>query len=229
MWYAACYVFGRLLFMHGSNRSHPRPPAWPRFAFAGGVAALLMLWAGCSVSDKNYKVLSVFFDGVPNPNAPLASAEESAGGKKGSGPRPVMLSQHKPVKDQQCTACHADPGQVAISALDSNLCMKCHEKVLAEYPAMHGPVVGRACLWCHEAHESQYPSLLRTTAATLCFQCHERELLSKTEGHTANAICVDCHGGHGGARPPFMRAETAKWKASTQPSGAPTTAPSPNL
>jgi predicted CXXCH cytochrome family protein len=81
--------------------------------------------------------------------------------------------------------------------------------VMTEYPAMHGPVIGKACLWCHEPHESTSPSLLKTTAATLCLQCHERELLTtRVDGHRLEtASCLDCHKGHGGHAIPFLRAD----------------------
>jgi predicted CXXCH cytochrome family protein len=79
------------------------------------------------------------------------------------------------------------------------------------HPAMHGAVVGKACLWCHEPHESSFPALLKTTDASLCFECHERGSLStRVDAHRAESgSCLDCHNGHGGDRPPFLRASVA--------------------
>jgi predicted CXXCH cytochrome family protein len=190
----------------------PRPNPRKRLAAlvaAGAVA--LGCWVGCS-EQRDYRTLSVFFDGVPDPNAKAKSDASSTTGptKRDAGGKTVRViaSTHKPFADEKCTACHAQPTQVFASALDSNLCMKCHEKVLDAYPAMHGPVIGKACLWCHEPHESSSPSLLRTTAISLCIECHDRATLStRVDAHKADAgSCLDCHSGHGGAKAPFLRA-----------------------
>lgn len=192
----------------------------PLLRLAGvALAALLALgfWAGCSV-ERDYQTLSIFFDGVPNPHAKAttqnagSTADLTRPGAAAKAGKPVA-STHKPFADEKCTACHTRPTEVFASALDSNLCIKCHEKVLDAYPAMHGAVVGRACLLCHEAHDSPYPSLLKTTAADLCTQCHEPGTFkSRVDGHnvamTTNAdvvSCLNCHTGHGGEKPPFLR------------------------
>ena len=181
-------------------------------AFFG--AAALCCWTGCSV-ERDYRTLSLFFDGVPNPHAKATTqnsvtAFDSKPGQAGKAAR-VIASPHKPFAEEKCTACHADPTQVFASALNSELCMKCHASVLGEHPAMHGPVIGKACLWCHEPHDSPFASLLKTTDASLCIQCHERATLStKVEAHPATTgSCLDCHYGHGGNHPPFLRAASA--------------------
>jgi predicted CXXCH cytochrome family protein len=186
-------------------------------------AAAVCCWAGCS-AQRDYRVLSVFFDGVPDPHAKAATQTSTTPGVARAGPggkqARVVASSHKPFAEEKCTACHADPTQVFASALNSDLCMKCHQKVMDEYPAMHGPVIGKACLWCHEPHDSTFPSLLKTTDASLCIQCHERAGLStKVPAHHAETgSCLDCHGGHGGDRPPFHRGSAA---TSTRPPATP--------
>ena len=183
-------------------------------------AAALCCWAGCS-AERDYRVLSAFFDGVPNPRAKVATQPSSTPGvtrvgRSGKDTR-VIASSHKPFAEEKCTACHAEPTQIFASALNSDLCMKCHERVMDGHPAMHGPVIGKACLWCHEAHESTFPALLKTTDASLCIQCHERGgLTTRVEAHRAETgSCLDCHYGHGGDRAPFLRASTAASRPTT--------------
>jgi predicted CXXCH cytochrome family protein len=184
------------------------------------IAAAALLWAGCS-PEKHYKTLSIFFDGVPDPNAKTSTAKAAAasGNKLGAPGRQggPIASIHKPFAEENCTACHAQATQIFASAMDANVCLNCHQKVLDAYPVMHGPVIGKACLWCHQPHESPSPWLLKTQAATLCTQCHERESLTQhSEGHRSeSASCLDCHTGHGGHALPFLRAD-----ASTQPTKA---------
>jgi predicted CXXCH cytochrome family protein len=180
---------------------------------AGAICAAALLWFGCS-PEKNYETLRIFFDGVPDPHAKTLSQNPTAPGnnKLGSPNRPagVMASIHKPFAEENCTACHAQATQIFASAMDANVCLNCHQKVLDAYPVMHGPVIGRACLWCHQPHESTSPWLLKTQAATLCTQCHDRESLTQhSEGHRLeSASCLDCHNGHGGHALPFLRADT---------------------
>jgi predicted CXXCH cytochrome family protein len=194
----------------GHLSSTPKNALRHALAAAAFGAAALCCWAGCS-PERDYRTLSLFFDGVPDPHAKAATQNSvtvgvSKSGQAGKSTR-VIASVHKPFAEEKCTACHADPTQVFASALSSDLCMRCHGPVMAEHPAMHGPVVGKACLWCHEAHDSSFPSLLKATEASLCLQCHERATLStKVEAHHATSgSCLDCHYGHGGDRPPFLR------------------------
>jgi predicted CXXCH cytochrome family protein len=178
------------------------------------VCAAALGWWGCN-AEKDYKTLTFFFDGVPDPHASKRSSADlstprSAGlsvtGGVGGG---QVVSVHKPFAEEKCTSCHAQPSDVFSATMDTNLCLNCHQKVMTEYPAMHGPVIGKACLWCHEPHESTSVSLLKTTAASLCLQCHERELLTtRVEGHQQETgSCLDCHKGHGGHAIPFLRAD----------------------
>jgi predicted CXXCH cytochrome family protein len=200
-----------------------RPGNLLRWGGAGVVAAAALVWAGCS-PERDYKTLSIFFDGVPDPRAKgsargglSADAAKRGALAKQAG---VMVSTHKPFAEENCTACHADPAaRVLASAADANACLNCHAKVMDAYAVMHGPVIGKACLWCHEPHESTSPWLLKTQAATLCTQCHERETLTqRTAGHRPDAAgCLDCHTGHGGHALPFLRADATTRPAKPGP------------
>lgn len=184
---------------------------WKKWGGAAVLCAVLICWLGCS-EEKNYKTLSFFFDGVPDPHArptthPLSPEELASMTPEARQAMASARSIHKPYADQNCTACHPQDIQSFAPAQDSLVCMNCHKPVLTEHQAMHGAVVGRACLWCHEPHESLNPSLLKTTAASMCTQCHERELLSQrvTSHQLAAGNCLDCHTGHGGERAPFLK------------------------
>ena len=189
---------------------------------AGAVCAAALAWSGCT-PEKRYQTLTFFFDGVPDPHAPKKSTRDTSTPEISVMGTPLpgggrVASVHKPFAEEKCTACHATPSEVFAATMDTNLCLNCHQPVMSEYPAMHGPVVGKACLWCHEPHQAAAPSLLKTTAPSLCLQCHERELLStKVEGHKSETqSCLDCHQGHGGHAVPFLRADAG---------AAPTTQP----
>jgi predicted CXXCH cytochrome family protein len=175
---------------------------------AAGLAAMVLV-AGCSV-QKHYKLLSTFFDGVPNPDAPAQSVNVSLTVRpsENNGSATIKLYQHKPYAEKKCTECHtADKAQLITTKAE--LCIKCHEPAMHQYSKMHGPVSVGQCLWCHEAHESDQPMLLKTTAPDLCLQCHDRDLLpSENPAHQSeDANCLDCHVGHGSGKASLLRAD----------------------
>src|SRR5690242_5504986 len=80
---------GRFRFNDADMCDRPPPKAIQLFGRrrrgTGGLAALALMialaggWLGCS-SQSRYRVLSVFFDGVPDPNAkPVVAAQEQEG------------------------------------------------------------------------------------------------------------------------------------------------------
>lgn len=170
---------------------------------AGGTALLVCaVWCGCTVTPKNYKTLSFFFDGVPDPSAPVAGAEASADSLRRS---PTYVA-HKPYAEERCDECHAS--RYRLTRNSSDVCMKCHAPVRTQYDRMHGPVAAGACLWCHSPHESAYPSLLRDQDRKVCSQCHSPSMLDsqRTPAHADEGrSCLECHFGHGGERDLFLR------------------------
>lgn len=164
---------------------------------------MLGLWAGCS-PEKHYKILSFFFDDVPDPNAPKVVKSDGNMSVMGVAMQPGSDGRfyaHKPVADENCNACHTGGPGEGVANLTSAACLNCHEKVLTGHPVMHGPVVNRACLWCHAPHGSQFPGMLRGTAPQICLQCHDRQILTpKVDAHRPGQTqsCLDCHLGHGG-------------------------------
>lgn len=175
--------------------------------WAAAILAALVLalaWAGCGVTPSNYKTLSFFFDGVPNPNSTAAGAPAGADGPSAR----VMVSSHVPYIQESCGECHT--AKLRMPRNDSRFCLKCHEGVDQTYERMHGPVAARACLWCHHPHESALPHLLRDADRTICSQCHTPEMLDSTrvpEHADASRACLECHVGHGSPKPFMLRAD----------------------
>ena len=171
--------------------------------------ALIFLLTSCD-AKRDYKTLSFFFDGVPNPNAPPPPSAGTAVRFTVIRPleqMPRRAFQHKPFALNQCSQCHTSDGK-QLSRLNSvDLCIKCHTNTTHEFPVMHGPVSNGLCLWCHDPHESDQPHLLKSTSSELCLQCHDRQLLpSNIAPHLSeSAVCLDCHLGHGGATRTLLR------------------------
>jgi len=190
-----------------------RPLVQLRTGRLAGAAALvfcglLIVLASCQ-EQRDYKVLSFFFDGVPDPNAPrpagvLAPVHFTSAQSLES--LPPRAFQHKPFALGQCSQCHlADRKQLSrLSSVD--LCVKCHQNTSKEFKVMHGPVSVGLCLWCHDPHESDQPHLLKSVGADLCLQCHDRQLLPSNPAHQSDSsACLDCHLGHGGTEHALLR------------------------
>jgi predicted CXXCH cytochrome family protein len=199
------------------------------------IALMLALATGCS-SEKRYKVLSFFFDGVPNPNAPAgangAEGDEFAGGQQAGGAPKLLAIIHKPYAENKCNDCHdnASGRFDDFQKLDSSICLKCHDSLRTQYPVMHGPVAVGECNLCHVPHESTTPHLLRDDAPAVCTQCHQPELLSPTprEHLMPTKSCLDCHSGHGGTEHGLLKkAPDSTTRPTTVPTAAAVTAAAP--
>jgi predicted CXXCH cytochrome family protein len=178
-------------------------------ATAASAAALALLaaaaWTGCTVTESNYRSLSFFFDGVPDPRVPLGPDGQPLAP---SDPRrsPTFVI-HVPYAEDNCDACHQ--GRMRMSRRDSDVCLKCHEAARSGHEHMHGPVAAGECLWCHNPHESAYASLMKDTDRRVCTTCHAPGMLhgERVPAHGDPARgCLECHSGHGGSAP-FMLKE----------------------
>jgi predicted CXXCH cytochrome family protein len=166
------------------------------------LAVAFGVWVGCTVTPENYEFLSLMFDGVPDPNAPI-----------GSPGTPITQSPtytiHQPVVEGKCVDCHGR--RFNMTAVDASVCLECHETVTEAQPLMHGPVAAMACLWCHTPHESPYASLLKQPPRELCSTCHTSDMLgtAKTPEHKPDSVvsCLECHSGHGGTSRYFLHGE----------------------
>jgi predicted CXXCH cytochrome family protein len=168
---------------------------------AAAAAALLLVaavWAGCSI-EKHYRILSFFFDGVPDPALIAAGRSELERVRAAGG----TIYTHEPYEKDQCDKCHRTPDGRMMTQITAVKCLDCHAEKEDEYRFLHGPVAVRACLWCHAPHESTSKHLLRLPANELCRQCHDATL-SASATRRANPAhadpdrsCLDCHSGHG--------------------------------
>ncbi|NVO19310.1 MAG: hypothetical protein HXX13_06390 [Bacteroidetes bacterium] len=189
------------------NFSRRRLKAIKKFCLLLLGVLFLFYFSGCS-SVKHYKVLSFFFDGVPDPDKKdLSHLNDSIIGKdstllalnhlKDAGPKTFT---HTPYQDKQCNACH-DPGSMGklIKSMPE-LCYDCHEDFGKKYTFLHGPVGGGQCTMCHNTHTSPNANLLIRTGQKLCTHCHDDESLSLLEPHRQNKDenCTECHNPHGG-------------------------------
>jgi predicted CXXCH cytochrome family protein len=177
------------------------------------LGVLAAAWVGCT-PQKKYQVLSLFFDGVPDPDAPAAS--NAAGGPGGVSGREkhVAAYRHKPFVEGTCQPCHLKDMSVDLGHV-KDACLSCHPKVEGQYALMHDPVAAGQCLWCHQPHESEQPHLLLADSSHLCVQCHDPQTLSSQTPQHGNLDenCLNCHLGHGGATAALLRPQPATTQA----------------
>ena len=196
-----------------------------------GLALLLTVPLGCSTPRERYKVLSFFFDGVPNPDAP---PKKIVAAVVDTEDKPVLnatvISRHKPYEERKCAVCHSSAkGEIQEFGKAYEACVKCHKKVTTGRPRMHGPVAVGACSFCHAPHESIYPALLKDSPAKVCRNCHEQALLSAIPQHAeGQKNCITCHYGHGGNERYFLKPEPTSAPA-TVPATLPATPPVPSF
>jgi len=206
------------------------PTSWVLLATALLAASLLV--EACSI-ERDYKRLSFFFDGVPDPDAPPLPAmapgqlrpEEYASltneqraallARKVAVPE---ISYHPPAREKRCGECHEEaPGgsaggfPIGIPELllpPEQLCLKCHEVPDATY--VHGPAGLGMCSFCHLPHQSLYPHLLRREKPSeLCSICHTGDTFVTSVEHEAygDQSCTSCHDPHASERPALLRPE----------------------
>ena len=154
----------------------------------------LLLYA-CNTT-KNHKILSFFFDGVPEPGK--APVERGIGEKKGKGvvpPAPAGVRDHAPYAAKQCQACHVKTTSNLLLPIEE-LCFKCHTLDLRK-KYTHGPLASGGCKVCHHPHGSKFPFLLVSEPAEFCLYCHDRDAVAKNAEHKGvQAQCTECHDAH---------------------------------
>lgn len=158
---------------------------------------------GCT-SEKQYRVLSFFFDGVPNPNQSTEAlinqdncVDSTASVKKDIKPEYFL---HKPYEEEKCKSCHAEGFSNALIKPMPELCYSCHEDFRSKYPILHGPVASGNCTMCHNQHMAKFEKLLDRCGQQICLNCHESNEILKNKMHEqiANRNCTECHSPHGG-------------------------------
>ncbi len=201
--------------------------------------ALLCVLAACSI-ERDYALLSFFFDGVPDPRAPHAEAP-AFGPAPRSGPLSLaereahqrqrlpqsQLTFHAPFRDKQCGLCHEVrksgawlQGVPDLAVPVESLCAKCHEAPATAF--VHGPVEMRSCQLCHAHHSSPNPHLVTTARVVdLCRRCHDTSTFATADAHKeyGDRSCTECHDPHAGERQYLLR----------EPGAAPTPMPKATL
>jgi len=156
-----------------------------------------LLFFGCSATSR-HKALTIFFDGVPPLDAPLAekgplvtATTIGVPSKQNTG------SEHGPYAAKLCNACHEGGATNALVAPNDELCYRCHT-IKLDRMFIHGPLASGGCLVCHDPHSSRYPYLLVSDSGSFCLGCHDRETVARIEGHgEPNENCTTCHEAHG--------------------------------
>lgn len=150
---------------------------------------------GCAPQTR-YKVLSFFFDGVPNPEMIAKKQEALKKEDVMSRARAVTYRMHGPYASRHCEGCHT-PGSNVLRLPRNKLCFRCHTLDLSK-KYVHGPVAAGGCLMCHDPHGSAYPYFLIADPATFCLHCHNRKDIMKNKAHKEieGKQCTQCHDAH---------------------------------
>ena len=165
------------------------------------------LFIGCS-PEFHYKVLSFFFDGVPDPNKTEITVTndsliqiDSTRIKEISGRvlKPQFII-HPPYREKECAGCHDQNSMGKLLLPQPGLCYQCHEDFNETYSLLHGPVAGGYCTSCHSPHMAKLEKLLLRSGQQLCLHCHNSARIFKNEIHEdiEDTNCTECHNPHGG-------------------------------
>lgn len=155
----------------------------------------LLFLSGCSPTTR-YKVLSFFFDGVPDPDKveETVSMDWKKRAREGKGER-QRVGEHGPFAAKMCEGCHKRGSNELILPIEQ-LCLNCHNLQI-EKKWVHGPIVAGGCRICHEPHGSGQPYLLVSESEKFCFHCHSERAVLKNPVHESLEIrCTDCHDAH---------------------------------
>lgn len=169
---------------------------------------LVLMTIQCSITEKRYKVLKIFFDGVPDPKAKAGQEEtpphtqEKAAGPAQRQPVKVIKSSHPDFANRECNKCHNKSASNFLKTKKDKVCFTCHDSSDFKGEFAHGPVAVSDCLTCHFPHESEYESLLRQKDARLCLECHLGEDVARNPLHKfkdadmEKETCTRCHFPH---------------------------------
>ncbi|NOX90396.1 MAG: hypothetical protein GXO77_15405 [Calditrichaeota bacterium] len=177
-------------------------------------AILVVSLINCTPQVR-YRILSVFFDGVPNPEQTkkksnqlsLDSLQTNKANRltlqKKNEPEAVL---HPPFADRDCAVCHNMGIGSSLSERQPELCFECHDDFRSEYTQLHGPVALGKCTTCHHPHLSKNKYLLKRAGQQLCLYCHQKSDVLKNEVHEdlGDTACTECHNAHGGDEASFL-------------------------
>ena len=177
------------------------------------VFLLFIYIIGCSPKAR-YNVLSIFLDGVPNPDknntlnnsTSQNKASDTTGIKNIKEAPKITYSYHPPYASKKCQLCH-DPNIMG-KVLEPlpGLCYKCHKSFDSTYAFVHGPVASGNCTACHSPHFASEKKLLMRKGQDVCLLCHSKNDILKNENHKdiGETNCTECHNPHGGTTKYFL-------------------------
>lgn len=176
------------------SSSEYRIAAKKGFVFAGILILFLFLLSSCEPMTR-YKTLSLFFDGVPNPEEEALQAGNAKAGGGRVKQAAATYRMHGPYAARLCTACHQTGTNALILPIEQ-LCFKCHV-LQFDKKYVHGPVAAGGCKICHDPHGSSFPYLLVSEARIFCFKCHSEKDIARNEVHKGvTEQCTACHDAH---------------------------------
>ena len=157
---------------------------------------------GCSPVLR-YKVLSVFFDGVPDPSMVVVSLPKTdtiASKMLAIKEMEPEFYYHQPYQKNECVSCHDKGFSNKLIKPQPELCYGCHEDWNNKYKTLHGPVASGYCTACHSPHMSKLKKMLLRENQQLCLHCHNSKHVDKNKvhEHIGERNCTECHNPHGG-------------------------------
>lgn len=162
---------------------------------------------GCS-SQRSYKIMSLFFDGVPDPSKKNETAKADSVMSNDTLKNKNLANKelktkfffHPPYKERNCDACHDKNATGKLTKPLTDVCFTCHEDFTKKYKTVHGPVASGYCAVCHQPHMSTEVKLLKSTGQEMCLYCHSSAQVFKNDVHKdiKDTKCTECHNPHGG-------------------------------
>jgi predicted CXXCH cytochrome family protein len=167
---------------------------------------MVFLIMGACTSEKSYKVLTFFFDGVPErffsgdsiQSDTILNMDSTVVQTNPSGNHLPNLFLHQPYANKECNTCHnSGMGQVLMK--QPQLCYSCHRNYENDYASVHGPVASGYCTTCHNPHKSEIDHLLVREDPDICLHCHDIKQVENNPIHQISDLssCTECHDPHG--------------------------------
>jgi predicted CXXCH cytochrome family protein len=177
-----------------------------------GLGALMT--ACTSVPQNKYEWLSLFFDGVPDPNAPelqnpnAQATPDSVDVQVATQPLSTWTI-HEPYAKRECQSCHTTTFSQNLTVAREELCFTCHFEGGMRQTLTHAPVLSGDCTVCHNPHKSESDHLLAVDEPALCLQCHDGVHVELPLAHELPEFnkysCTDCHDPHGNNQKGYLR------------------------
>ncbi len=190
------------MFMHSESMRKNR------VVFLFIILISLIVTHSCNV-EKNRKILTFFFDGVPQKHK-IVPADPKLDVSQKIDERPEALkltvSIHPDFKTKNCKKCHDRSAANFLITSKKEICFKCHKSELFSGKYIHGPVAVKACTVCHDPHQSKNRKLLLESGRALCDLCHRIPVTNDPLPCKGNN-CLECHDPHISNNKYFLKGE----------------------